>query len=92
MTISSKSFLGDYDRHECGIRVEGAGSVDEGLWTCAMEYYKFGGGKGSSKILKKDTAYALAQDCEVFARSWGPGELGLVIASANCLKELHSCR
>ena len=55
MTISSKSFLGDYDRHECGIRVEGAGSVDEGLWTCAMEYYKFGGGKGSSKILKKDT-------------------------------------
>ena len=46
---------GNYDRHECGIRVEGAGSRDEGLWTCSMEYYKFGGGKGSSKILRKDT-------------------------------------
>ena len=53
--ISSRIILGDYDRNECGIRVEGAGSGDEGLWTCAMEYYKFGGGKGSSRILKKDT-------------------------------------
>ena len=35
--------------------MEGAGEGDEGLWTCAMEYYKFGGGKGSSRILKKDT-------------------------------------
>ena len=33
----------------------GAGGGDEGLWTCSMEYYKFGGGKGSSRILKKDT-------------------------------------
>ena len=48
-------FSGDYERHECGIRVEGAGSGDEGLWTCSMEYYKFGGGKGSSRILRKDT-------------------------------------
>ena len=53
--IFKQPILGDYDRHECGIRVEGAGSGDEGLWTCAMEYYKFGGGKGSSRILKKDT-------------------------------------
>ena len=35
--------------------MEGAGAGDEGLWTCAMEYYKFGGGKGSSRILNKDT-------------------------------------
>ena len=35
--------------------MEGAGSGDEGLWTCAIEYYKFGGGKGSSRILEKDT-------------------------------------
>ena len=48
-------FPGDYERHECGISVKGAGSGDEGLWTCSMEYYKFGGGKGSSKILRKDT-------------------------------------
>ena len=48
-------FPGDYERHECGISVKGAGSGDEGLWTCSMEYYKFVGGKGSSRILRKDS-------------------------------------
>ena len=47
--------LGDYDNHDCSIQVKDASVRDQGLWTCEMEYYKFGGGRGSSKILKRDT-------------------------------------
>lgn len=48
-------FSGDYDNHECSIRVSRAEKQDTGLWTCELEYYKFGGGRGSSKVLSKDT-------------------------------------
>ena len=49
------SFAGDYDQHDCSIRVDRAAAGDAGLWRCDLEYYKFGGGRGSSKILSKDT-------------------------------------
>ena len=47
-------FAGDYPSHDCSIRVSDAASSDTGLWTCQLESYKFGGGRGSGTLLSKD--------------------------------------
>ena len=47
-------FAGDYPAHDCSIRVREADSLDTGLWTCELESYKFGGGRGSGTLLSKD--------------------------------------
>ena len=47
-------FAGDYPSHDCSLRVSDAASLDTGLWTCQLESYKFGGGRGSGTLLSKD--------------------------------------
>ena len=47
-------FAGDYPSHDCSLRVRDATSLDTGLWTCHLESYKFGGGRGSGTLLSKD--------------------------------------
>ena len=47
-------FAGDYLAHDCSLRVREATSLDTGLWTCQLESYKFGGGRGSGTLLSKD--------------------------------------
>ena len=48
-------FAGDYSEHSCSVRVQGAReSLDSGLWTCHLESYTFGGGRGSGTVRSKD--------------------------------------
>ena len=47
-------FAGSYPDHDCSLRVSEAASLDTGLWTCQLESYKFGGGRGSGSLLSKD--------------------------------------
>ena len=47
-------WAGDYESHSCSVRVNEADSLDTGLWTCEMESYKFGGGRGSGTVVSKD--------------------------------------
>ena len=47
-------FAGDYEVHDCSVRLREATREDTGLWTCQLESYKFGGGRGSGRLLSKD--------------------------------------
>ena len=47
-------FAGDYEVHDCSVRLREATMEDTGLWTCQLESYKFGGGRGSGRLLSKD--------------------------------------
>eukprot|EP00092_Neocalanus_flemingeri_P002792 GFUD01002989.1.p1 GENE.GFUD01002989.1~~GFUD01002989.1.p1 ORF type:complete len:276 (+),score=56.75 GFUD01002989.1:83-910(+) len=41
------TFAGSYDDHECALLVDGAEESDQGLWSCEVESYVLGGGRGS---------------------------------------------
>ncbi|XP_023324663.1 uncharacterized protein LOC111698541 [Eurytemora carolleeae] len=41
------SVSGDYEKHECGLKIENITMEDSGTWECEMEEYILLGGKGS---------------------------------------------
>jgi len=47
------SISGNYERHECGLKIENVTLEDAGRWICEMEEYRLIGGKGSGKKSKK---------------------------------------
>jgi len=44
------TFAGSYEDHECALIVHGATESDQGLWTCEVESYVLGGGRGSGSL------------------------------------------
>ena len=44
------TFAGSYEDHECALIVDGAAESDQGLWTCEVESYVLGGGRGSGSL------------------------------------------
>ena len=41
------SYVGNYDDHDCKIKLEKVMKSDEGKWKCEVEEYKFGSGTGA---------------------------------------------
>ena len=48
------SFVGSYDDYECAVLVEDADEADNGFWSCEVESYVLGGGRGSGWTLNGD--------------------------------------
>ena len=44
------SFAGSYEDHECALLVNSAEESDRGLWSCEVESYVLGGGRGSGYL------------------------------------------
>ena len=44
------TFAGSYEDHECALMVYGAIESDRGLWSCEVESYVLGGGRGSGSM------------------------------------------
>ena len=40
-------FSGNYDKHECGMKLKNVIHEDEGRWSCELEEYRFGGIRGN---------------------------------------------
>merc|ERR1711872_738576 len=43
-------FAGSYNDHQCALLVQGAAESDQGLWSCEVESYVLGGGRGSGSL------------------------------------------
>ena len=39
-------YVGNYNQHECEVKLDNFKATDEGLWTCELESYVFGGARG----------------------------------------------
>ena len=48
------TFIGSYSDYECSVLVKDAQIGDAGLWTCELESYVLGGGRGSGWVLSED--------------------------------------
>merc|ERR1711915_634910 len=46
-------FVGSYDEYECAIQISDAMEDHIGSWTCELESYVLGGGRGSGKIRRE---------------------------------------
>ena len=46
------TFVGTYDNFECSIMVNDANIEDDGVWSCEVESYVLGGGRGSGWIVQ----------------------------------------
>jgi len=55
------SMTGNYDKHQCGIKIENVRLEDAGKWTCEMESYVFLGNKGSGSKASKDFQLEIVQ-------------------------------
>ena len=60
--INRMKFIGNYNKHECKIKIRGVTKMDQGKWTCQLESYVWGPARGSEntaslnlRVLEKPT-------------------------------------